>query len=55
MGNNWEGTIDVIDATSFEKVGQINGIPDKEQRLREIFMNPDQLVILNPPAIHSEN
>ncbi|WP_295719638.1 serine/threonine protein kinase [uncultured Halovibrio sp.] len=45
VGNNWEGTIDVISANNYQKVGRINGIPDKKERLREIFLNPDQLVL----------
>lgn len=44
VGNNWEGTIDVIDAQSYNKVGRINGIPDKRQRMTEIVLNPVRLV-----------
>lgn len=44
VGNNWEGTIDVIDAESYNKVGRINGIPDKRQRMTEIVLNPVRLV-----------
>jgi DNA-binding beta-propeller fold protein YncE len=36
VGNNWQGTITVISADSYEKMGVINGIPDKLERLREI-------------------
>lgn len=36
VGNNWEGMIDVIDAHSYENIGRINGVPDKEARLDEI-------------------
>jgi DNA-binding beta-propeller fold protein YncE len=43
VGNNWEGTADVIDATTFERLGRINVIPDKEERLREIHASPDKL------------
>lgn len=41
VGNNWEGTADVIKSTGdFAKVGRINLIPDKNERLREIYLNP---------------
>ncbi len=36
VGNNWEGMIDVIDAQSYEHLGRINGIPDKDERMAEI-------------------
>lgn len=44
VGNNWEGMIDVIDAHSYERVGRINGIPDKRQRMTEIIFNPIRLI-----------
>lgn len=44
VGNNWEGTVDVIDAQTYNKVGRINGIPDKRQRMREILFNPVRLI-----------
>ncbi|MEX2473667.1 YncE family protein [Marinobacter sp.] len=44
VGNNWDGTIDVIDAQTYDKVGRINGIPDKSQRMTEILFNPVRLV-----------
>lgn len=44
VGNNWEGTTDVIEASgSYAKVGRINAIPDKEERLAEIYANPIKL------------
>ncbi|MFH8572492.1 YncE family protein [Streptomyces sp. NPDC017993] len=45
VGNNWDGTADVIrSAGSFAKLGRINVIPDKDERLREIYLNPLKLV-----------
>ncbi|MGM0562847.1 MAG: YncE family protein [Pseudomonadota bacterium] len=44
VGNNWEGTIDVIDAESYQRIGRINGIPDKRKRMLEISINPVHLV-----------
>jgi DNA-binding beta-propeller fold protein YncE len=44
VGNNWEGTVDVIHSTgTFGKLGRINVIPDKTQRLAEIYLNPVKL------------
>jgi DNA-binding beta-propeller fold protein YncE len=41
VGNNWEGTADVIKSTGdFAKVGRINVIPDKEVRLAAINADP---------------
>ncbi|WP_238846756.1 YncE family protein [Nocardia arthritidis] len=45
VGNNWEGTADVIESTGdFAKIGRINLVPDKDERLREIYTNPVRLV-----------
>ncbi|WP_442916735.1 YncE family protein [Lentzea sp. NBC_00516] len=44
VGNNWDGTADVISSTGdFAKIGRINVIPDKDQRLTEIYLNPIKL------------
>ncbi|MFJ9645815.1 YncE family protein [Streptomyces sp. NPDC004244] len=44
VGNNWEGTADVLASTgNLEHVGRINVVPDKEERLREIYLNPIRL------------
>ncbi|MER7464196.1 YncE family protein [Streptomyces sp. NPDC097981] len=44
VGNNWEGTADVLASTGdLAKIGRINMIPDKEERLREIYLNPIKL------------
>jgi DNA-binding beta-propeller fold protein YncE len=45
VGNNWDGTVDVIHSHGdFAKIGQINVVPDKAQRLAEIYLNPIKLV-----------
>ena len=45
VGNNWDGTADVIKARGdFARIGRINVIPDKDQRLTEIYLNPLKLV-----------
>ena len=41
VGNNWEGTVDVIDPRTLEGVGRIDVAPDFEQAVAE--MTPDQL------------
>ncbi|MEU5877058.1 YncE family protein [Spirillospora sp. NPDC047279] len=44
VGNNWEGTADVIRSRGdFAKIGRINVVPDKDDRLREIYLNPIRL------------
>ncbi|GAB2758251.1 YncE family protein [Streptomyces bullii] len=41
VGNNWDGTADVIRSSGdFAKLGRINVVPDKEERLAEIHANP---------------
>ncbi|MFI8521055.1 YncE family protein [Streptomyces sp. NPDC085481] len=44
VGNNWDGTADVIESRgAFGRVGRLDVIPDKEERLREIYLNPIKL------------
>ncbi|MFD4433554.1 YncE family protein [Nocardia sp. NPDC058497] len=44
VGNNWAGTADVIRSTGdFGKIGRINLIPDKSERLQEIYLDPVRL------------
>jgi YVTN family beta-propeller protein len=43
VGNNWDGTADVIDPRTFERLGRINTIPDREERMAEILTSPDKL------------
>ncbi|GAB3280462.1 YncE family protein [Actinocorallia lasiicapitis] len=45
VGNNWDGTADVIKSTgAYDKIARVNVVPDKEERLTEIFLNPVKLV-----------
>jgi DNA-binding beta-propeller fold protein YncE len=45
VGNNWDGTVDVINSHgSFSKIGRINVVPDKQERLTAIYLNPVALV-----------
>ncbi|WAL64949.1 YncE family protein [Amycolatopsis cynarae] len=44
VGNNWDGTADVVASTSdLSKIGRVNIIPDKDERLREIYLDPVKL------------
>ncbi|MFD3719022.1 YncE family protein [Streptomyces sp. NPDC058674] len=44
VGNNWEGTADVLASTgTLARIGRIDVIPDKAERLREIYLNPVKL------------
>ena len=43
VGNNWDGTVNVFDASNYTKVGLINVVPDKSQRMWEILLNPVKL------------
>jgi len=43
VGNNWDGTADVIDPHTFRRVARLNIIPDKDERMAEIAASPDRL------------
>ncbi|MEU7702214.1 YncE family protein [Streptomyces sp. NPDC039028] len=44
VGNNWDGTADVIEAQGdFRRIGRLDVVPDKQERLREIYLNPVKL------------
>lgn len=44
VGNNWEGTADVLASTGdLARIGRIDVIPDKAERLWEIHLNPVKL------------
>lgn len=43
VGNNWAGTASIVDAHTYQVLKTINIIPDKEQRLREIYADPARL------------
>ena len=53
VGNNWDGTADVIKSTGdFAKIGEINIVPDKTARLAEI--NADPIKWIYYTSIHNE-
>jgi hypothetical protein len=43
VANNWDGTAHIVDPETFRKLGRINVIPDRDQRMREIATNPVRL------------
>ena len=46
VGNNWEGTVDILNArpkTGFRNIGRVNIIPDRDERMAEIALNPVDL------------
>jgi DNA-binding beta-propeller fold protein YncE len=43
VGNNWEGTADVIQPRRFRRTARINIIPDIAERMAEIQANPERL------------
>src|SRR5688572_6574381 len=43
VGNNWDGTADIVDARTFERLARINTIPDREERMAEIQRDPERL------------
>lgn len=40
VGNNWEGTTDIVDPDTFERLDRIDVIPDKDERMGEIMLDP---------------
>ncbi|MEU2897794.1 YncE family protein [Streptomyces sp. NPDC001273] len=41
VGNNWDGTADVIEsAGDFERIGRIDVVPDRDERMAEINADP---------------
>src|SRR5690606_11749085 len=45
VGNNWDGTADVIEPQGeMSRIGRVNVVPDKKERLREISTNPVKLL-----------
>jgi DNA-binding beta-propeller fold protein YncE len=43
VGNNWDGTIDVVDPHAHRRITRVNAIPDVAQRLAEIDADPARL------------
>ena len=43
VGNNWDGTADLIDPVTFTRLARLNIVPDKDERMAEIALNPVDL------------
>src|SRR5215210_4101720 len=43
VGNNWDGTADVVQPRRFRRLARINIIPDIKERMAEIESNPERL------------
>ena len=43
VGNNWDGTADVLDGHTFERLTRINIVPDLAERMAEIQADPVRL------------
>lgn len=43
IGNNWDGTVDLLRPGSFERVARVDVVPDKRERLQEIMVDPYRL------------
>jgi hypothetical protein len=43
VGNNWDGTADVIQPRKFRRLARINIIPDIDERMEEIQSDPERL------------
>jgi DNA-binding beta-propeller fold protein YncE len=43
VGNNWDGTADVVQPRKFKRLARINIIPDIAERMAEIQSNPERL------------
>ena len=42
VGNNWDGTADVVDPQTFARLARINIIPDIDERMAEIQSDPER-------------
>jgi DNA-binding beta-propeller fold protein YncE len=47
VGNNWDGTADIVDPVKFKRLARLNIIPDHAERMAEIQSNPDRLAYFN--------
>src|SRR5688572_13077379 len=43
VSNNWEGTVDLVDPESFERLKRLDVVPDRDEREAEIATNPVDL------------
>ncbi|WP_348673719.1 YncE family protein [uncultured Abyssibacter sp.] len=44
VGNNWEGTADILAVPGYQRLQRVNVVPDLEERRSEILRNPVRLI-----------
>ena len=44
VGNNWDGTADILAVPGYERLKRVNVVPDLDERMGEILSNPVRLV-----------
>jgi YVTN family beta-propeller protein len=42
VGNNWDGTTDIVDPETFERLDRVDVVPDRQEREAEIAFAPDR-------------
>jgi hypothetical protein len=47
VGNNWDGTADIVDPVKFKRLARLNIIPDIDERMAEIQADPERLAYFN--------
>ena len=47
VSNNWAGTADLVDPHTFRRLGRINVIPDRDERIAEIEADRDRKTIFD--------
>ncbi len=45
VGNNWDGTVDIYDPHTHERIKKLNAVPDKEERLEELTSSIKRRII----------
>lgn len=40
VSNNWDGTVDLVDPRTFQRLKRVNVVPDREERVASIQSNP---------------
>lgn len=45
VGNNWDGTVSIVDAKTRKRLKTINVVPDLAEELRAIYLAPDRLAL----------
>jgi len=46
VGNNWDGTADVLDVPTYRRLARVNIVPDRAERFAEIMLDPVKIGVL---------